>query len=125
MSYFLAPTSDIIRVVTGGTQAIHVRVAYTDLNGTTVTAGDPANQVISTATTTTVVAAPAASTQRSVKYLSLRNTDASAADLLTIQSFDGTTSCELLKVSLPAQYTLIYEDILGWYILDGNGQRLG
>ena len=65
----LNSTSDILRLITGAAAStIDVHASYVDLNGTTVTAGRK-NTRITTATTTTVVAAPGASTARNVKSL--------------------------------------------------------
>ncbi len=59
----LASTSDLIRVVTSHAATIEVHASFVDLNGTTVTPGRT-NTLISTATTTTIVGSPGASTVR-------------------------------------------------------------
>ena len=69
----LASTSDIVRVVTAQAAQIEVHASYVDWNGSAVTPGRTNTPHITTATTTTVVAAPGASVQRNVKHLNITN----------------------------------------------------
>lgn len=96
----LTSTSDIIRVVTGSAADIECHASWVDINGTTVTPGRTNTAPITTATTTTIVAAPAASTQRNVKALYIHNTHATVASTVLIQHFDGTTSVDLINCTL-------------------------
>ena len=96
----LTSTSDIIRVVTGSAADIECHASWVDINGTTVTPGRTNTAPITTATTTTIVAAPAASTQRNVKALYIHNTHATVASTVLIQHFDGTTSVDLVNCTL-------------------------
>ena len=66
----LSSTSDVIRIVTSHAALVEVHASYVDLNGTTVTPGRT-NTIINTAATTTVVAAPGASTVRNLKHLNV------------------------------------------------------
>lgn len=116
----LTSTSDLIQAITGGTQAIKVHASYVDLSGLTVTPGR-LNTAIASAATTTVVGSPAASTQRTVKFLSVYNSDASTADTVTVQHTDGTTVIILYKLSLPAGYTLAYNEGSGWQLFNTTG----
>lgn len=117
----LTSTSDLIQVVTSGTQAIKAHASYVDVSGTTITPGR-LNTAIASAATTTVVGSPAASTQRNVKLLSIYNSDASASDTITVQHTDGTTAIVLFKLSLPAGYTLTFVDGEGWQLFNASGQ---
>jgi hypothetical protein len=116
----LTSTGDKIQVITGGTQAVAVHASFVDLNAGAVTPGRT-NTAISSATTSDVVAAPGASTQRNVKFLSIRNKDASASVAITVQHTDGTTVSELFKVTLKAGYEIHYNDQLGFALYDANG----
>jgi hypothetical protein len=116
----LTSTSDLVQVITGGTQAIKVHASYVDLSGTTVTPGR-LNTAIASAATTTVVGSPAASTQRTVKFLSVFNSDAATADTVTVQHTDGTTVVILYKLSLLAGYTLTYNEGSGWQLFNAVG----
>jgi hypothetical protein len=104
---FLTSTSDIIRVVTGSAVAnIEVSASWVDLTSSAATPGRTLTE-ISTATTTTVVAAPAASTYRNVRHLNIINNNASASCAVTVQHFDGTTSIDIEKVTLKAGESLV------------------
>lgn len=96
----LTSTSDIIRVITGSAADIECHASWVDINGTTVTPGRTNTAPITTATTTTIVASPAASTQRNVKALYIHNTHATVASTVLIQHFDGTTSVDLVNCTL-------------------------
>jgi hypothetical protein len=97
----LTSTSDIIRVVTGsGVSTIEVQASYVDLASGSYTPGSTETE-ITTATTTTVVAAPGASTYRKVKRLSLLNNSASSCQV-TVQKYNGTIAADLMGVTLLA-----------------------
>jgi len=119
---YLTSTSDLLGVITGAAVAnILVHASWADLNGTTVTPGRT-NTSISTATTTTVVASPAASTYRTVKFLSIRNTNATTANDITVTQTDGTTVVELIKVTLSAGDSLHYDEMNGFQVKDSLGR---
>ena len=123
----LSSTSALLQLVTAGTQTVDVHASYIDVTGSgssAVVTPNDLNTLVSSASTTTVVASPAASTQRNIKNLVIRNTDATNADTVTVQHNDGTNTSVLVKLSLLAQYSLIYEDRVGWYVLDANGARV-
>lgn len=109
----LTSTSDKIRLVTDTAGDIRVQASYVDLSGTTVTPGR-LNTSIATDTTTDVVLSPASSTQRNVKFLSIWNDSASAANKITVQHTDGMTAVDLYQVSLPAQSGVVYLDGQVW-----------
>lgn len=109
----LTTTSDVIKVVTGSALNTDVHASYVDLSGSTVTPGRT-NTAISTATTTTVVAAPGASTSRTVKTFTVRNKDASNSQVITVQHYDGTTTVDLVKMTVAAGDHLHYDEGQGW-----------
>ncbi len=109
----LASTSDVLRVVTSDAVTVQVHASYVDLNGTTVTPGRK-NTSITTATTTSAVLAPGASTVRNVKFLSIKNVDPSSALIVTIQHFDGSTSVNLEEATLAPGATLTYTEDSGF-----------
>jgi hypothetical protein len=91
----LLGTTDSITVTNTAASDLAVHASWVDLNGTTVTPGNTNTPLIATATTTTVVAAPGASTYRNVKFLSVYCQ--SAIDTVTITHVNGTASEVLLK----------------------------
>jgi len=117
----LASTSDVIRVVTSAASQIEVHASYIDFNGTTVTPGRTNTAHITTATTTTVVPSPGASTQRNVKHLNITNDHASATCSVTIEHFDGTTAEELIAVILLPGENMVFGEDGRWAHYDANG----
>jgi hypothetical protein len=117
----LTSTSDKLQLVTSGTADIHVHASWMDYNGTTVTPGRT-NSIITTATTTDVVAAPGASTQRNAKAVHIRNKHAATSNTITIKHTDGTTVVELYNVTLLAGETLEYVEGQGFRLYDAAGQ---
>lgn len=117
----LASTADLLRIVTSAAVTVDVHASWVDLNGSTVTPGRT-NTAISTAATTTVVGSPASSTYRTVKSLTVRNRHASTAQNVTLNHTDGTTSVELIKVTLAAGECLHYHEAAGFWISDAFGR---
>ena len=118
----LDSTSDVVRVVTGSAVTTDVYATWADQTTTAFTPGDTPT-AITTATTTTVVAAPGASTQRLVKLLSVRNTHASSSNLVTIQRYDGSTAYELWKGTLLAGEAVLFTGT-EWIRLNATGYRV-
>jgi hypothetical protein len=117
----LASTSDLIRVVTSAAINTDAHVSWVDNNAGTITPGRT-NALITTATTTTVVASPGASTYRTVKSLYVRNRHASTSQDVTILHSDGTNIPELIKATLLAGDSLRYDEHLGWSVSDAFGR---
>lgn len=94
---------------------------YVDHTSTTYTPGTQ-NGVSNSTTAVTIVSAPAASTQRSLKYCNIYNRD-TAAITVTVQYNDNTTIREMLVVTLAVKDTLQFIDTEGWAVIDTNGQK--
>jgi hypothetical protein len=117
----LAATTDKLQVITG--QAVTVDVHASFIDGT---AADPIaskgttsgrqNTAISTATTTDIVAAPAASILRNVKTLIIRNKSASTTVDVTVQFNQNATLIELVKTTLAPQATLFYSEMTNFMV---------
>jgi hypothetical protein len=117
----LTSTSDIIRVVTGAAvSTITVHASYVDNASGTITPART-NTNITTATTTTVVASPAASTQRNVRTLGITNNSSSASTQVTVQHFDGATSTDLMGVTLLPGENLVLSEEGQWEHHDAQG----
>ena len=117
----LSSTSDIIQVVTGAAAQIECHVSWADFNGTTVTLGRQNTPHITTATTTTIVASPGASTTRNVKHLNLTNDHSSQFCPITIEHNDGTTVEELISVILLPGENIVFGEDGRWTHYDANG----
>lgn len=116
----LASTSDLIRVVTSAAVTTDVHASWVDMNGSTITPGRT-NTLITTATTTTIVGSPAASTFRTVKTITIRNRHATTAQDVTVLHSDGTNVPELIKVTLSAGDVLHYHESAGFWVTDSFG----
>lgn len=117
----LTSTSDIIRIVTGSAvSTISVHASWVDNASGTITPGRT-NTAITTDTTTTIVAAPGASTQRNVKGIYITNNNASSSCQVTVQHFDGTTSTDLMGVTLLAGENCILNQDGEWSHHDSQG----
>ena len=117
----LTSTSDIVRVVTGSAvSTITVQASWVDNASSTITPGRT-NTNITTATTTTIVASPGASTQRNVRGIYITNNHASSSCQVTVQHFDGTTSTDIMGVTLLAGENMILDEEGSWHHHDSQG----
>lgn len=117
----LASTSDLLRVVTSAASDIEVHCSWVDLSGTTVTPGRTNTPSITTATTTTIVASPAASTVRNIKHANITNNHASASCTVTVEHTDGTNPVELMSFTLLPGENMIFNEEGRWAHRDANG----
>lgn len=118
----LDSTSDLIQVVTDATADIEVHASWVDNASGTITPASDNTPSITTATTTTVVASPGASTQRSVRHLNIRNNHASTACTVTVQHTDGTDTTVLFKTILGAGETIVFGENGIWVYYDAAGK---
>lgn len=95
-----------------------VNASWADMGASTLV-GASSNVVTNGTTAVDVVAAPAANTQRQIKYLTVYNAD-TAAVTVTVQVNNGGTIAIGRKVALPSGYTLTYTPS-GWTVTDTNG----
>lgn len=116
----LTSTSDIIRLVTNAVADIDVYAAWVDNNAGTITPGRTTTPGITTATTTTIVAAPASSTQRNVKYINITNNHATAGCVVDVEFFDGTNPNELRSVTLLPGENLALDATAEWHHRDAQ-----
>jgi len=117
----LTSTSDIVRIVTSATADIDIQAGWVDHTATTpFSVAGRTNTKVTSATTTTIVASPAASTQRQVKTLVIRNIHASTANDITVQHYDGTNSVIVYKATLVASGSILYNGT-EWIAYDSSG----
>lgn len=121
----LPNTTDLIRVVTGNAVATDVTVHYVDHTSTAYTPGRQLT-AISTATTTTICSSPAASTQRSIKCITI--CARAGAQTVVVQYFDGTNAFQFVggtTFALAQGDTLQFTDENGWLVIQSNGPGQG
>jgi hypothetical protein len=99
--------------------AMPVVVDYVDMTTTTTLSGSSDTQSNGT-TVVTILAAPAASTQRKVNSISVYNAD-TVSSTVTIRLNNNTTLRNLISVTLQVGDTIGFTDVNGWYLLDSNG----
>ena len=117
----LSNTTDTIKAVLAGsvtTNQLQCVASYRD-NTTSLL---PNRSVVLTNNTTAInlVAAPAASVQRIVDYISIYNNDTTSANIRIYFDANGT-SYNLFQVTLASLEKLEYNDKKGWVILNNNG----
>src|SRR6185312_10066485 len=117
----LTSTSDLVQIITGSAGTISVHASFMDNNSGTITPGRSNHVAISTATTTTVVAAPGSSVQRNVKLLTIANTHASVSNAIQVQHTDGTTAETLWDGTLLAGENVIMDETGDWTKYSANG----
>lgn len=115
----LSTTTDIVQVVSSSTADLEVSADFIDFDGTN---GVPGRQhtKITTATTTTVVAAPAAGFYRNIKTLTVRNKHASTSNTATVRKDLNGTNYEYVSWALAAGESLQFGDE-GWQCFDSLG----
>ena len=114
----LAATTDKLQLITGAAATVDVHVSYIDAASATLvpSGGGKQNTAITTATTTDILAAPAASTLRNLKALTVRNKHATVVTDVTVVYDQNGTDFELFKTSLQPGQTLEFTDELGFYV---------
>jgi plastocyanin len=115
----LTDTNDKLQVITSATTDLDVVISYADMSSSTFAVSGLGKQLttITTATTTDVLAAPAASTVRNMKQLTARNAHATIAVDVTVQYNDNATVYELHKVTLQPGDCLEFVEGIGFYTL--------
>ena len=108
----LTTTSDIIRIVYSAATAvdIDIQAGWADQTTTAFTPGRTnSNGATAGGATLTVVASPLGSTQRQVKTLTIFNAQATYANTIIAQHYDGTTSVDVWKGTLQPLESVQYD----------------
>jgi hypothetical protein len=115
---YLTATTDTIEVVTTTTAAIDVQANYIDAASSTLVPSGAGRQntAISSIATTTVLSAPAASTTRTLKQLTIRNKSTSVSNTVTLQYDQNTVQYEIYAATLEPGAELIYIEGLGFNV---------
>ena len=116
----LESTSEFLEVVTTTAQAIDVVISYADDNGSDLIAWSQ-ETAITTATTTTVLSAPAASTQRQVKMITWENKGTAAQSITLIKDVSWTKYVIRTATILPWQ-NATFTQMNWWVKYSASGQ---
>ena len=114
-------STDSLTLGTSAVGAISAHVSWVDQSGTTFTPGRTNTASITTIATTTILSSPAASTLRNAKFISLFNTHASTANILTLRHTDGANPITLLTITLAAGESVSWTEGRGWTRFNSNG----
>ena len=118
----LTGNNESVTVVSGAAVATDWVVEWTDIDKTssTSTTPDSGSGQISTATTTTVISAPASSVYRMVRWLSFRNVGA-ASQTLTIRKTVVSSDRVVMVMTLQAGESVNWSPTSGWQRLSATG----
>jgi hypothetical protein len=110
--------SSLQLISTGGVNGLNYSIDWVDITASSFTPGSTEGN-ITTATTTTVLPAPAASTQRQVKRISVTNTNLSVTQTVRfVKDISGTDTVLTAIYSLAPNESVNYEDSSGWSVAD-------
>ncbi len=115
-----ATNTDLLSLITAQNGA-KVVVSYSDATSSAYTGGTDVTSIAS-ATTTTIVATPAASTVRDVDEINIKNTFA-GSHTMTVQYSRGGTLYPMFTASLLTDESISYTHGSGWCALDASGNR--
>jgi hypothetical protein len=116
----LDATTRSLEVVLAGavtTNQLNVTSEWVDMTASATTGGATTANTNST-TAVTIVAAPAASTQRRILGVSIYNADTVAA-VVAVRYNDNSTIRTIIKIAVPSGFTLFYTDTAGWAVTAG------
>ena len=104
MQINLSNTTHTLELTTSVAGSVHYQVGYTDITSSTVTNPTDSFGIITTATTKTIVTAPAASTTRKIQYVNIFNNGAS--NTVVLKKDISGTEYNILQVNLQQGETL-------------------
>lgn len=119
---YLDATTRSLEILLGGsvtTNQLPCVAGWTDTTTTAVTPGTT-RSISNDTTAVTAVAAPGASTQRQVQAVHVFNADTVDATV-TVRLNDNSTYANLVKVTLEAGESLVYEARQGWQVIQADG----
>jgi hypothetical protein len=119
----LKATTETLEVVTSSTAQLDYTVTFVDVTSTTFTPSTTEG-VLTSAATAVLLTAPAASTQRQVKLISINNRSTTVANTVRVQKDISTVEYWLSPnaVLAPGE-RLQYTSEMGWAVFDINGRQ--
>jgi len=119
----LITSTSTLELVTTTTALLHYYVEYVDYIPGTSFSPSASQGTIAAATTTTMLASPAAGTTRKIKSIIIRNTSATESNTVTVQRDVSTVNYSLTPdTSLQPDETLVMDAADQWQVMDGNGR---
>ena len=118
----VAAAPDTIELLTTTTAATDYQCQYADHTTTTFVPGNQSGQSV-TATTTTIVAAPAANEQRQVKMCTIWNRSTTASQTITFKFDANATERFLYSTSLAPGESALFSESRGFFARDASGRE--
>jgi len=116
----LTATTHALELQTSSSSSTDWTCSYIDMDASATTPGSAQGNV-SSATTTTIAAAPAASTQRQIKHISVVNKN-TTAQTITVKKDVSGTEYTVFKATLSQHEQAQYVDGDGWVCFDSSGR---
>jgi len=121
----LKATTETLQITTTTAAAIDYSVSYADITATTFAPSSNEGK-ITTATATSVLSAPASSTQRQITLITISNRDASLSDVISVQKLISSTAYNLTpNITLLPGEVIQYMDGQGWVYYSASGSIKG
>jgi hypothetical protein len=121
--FALKSTNEILQLLTTSTAGIDISITWLDMDGTTGVTKSTTETKITTATSTTVLAAPASGVVRSIESVYIRNIHASTSNTVTvIKDVGGTGYYLTASIILLAGEVIEYNNSNGWIHIDADGK---
>lgn len=122
----LKATNETLEITTSSVADIDYSISYIDVTTTTFVPSTNEGKILS-ATTTTVLSAPAASTQRQIKLITITNRHASTSNTVLVKKDIATTNEYYLTptATLLAGEVMQYVDGQGWKYYSATGAIKG
>lgn len=114
----LPATTDKLQLVTSAAGDVDVVVSYGEVDQATPPVVKPFGRqltTVTTAATTDILAAPAASTTRTPEEMSIRNAHATVSNVITVLYNANATTYEIRKATLLPGESLDYIRGIGWF----------
>lgn len=121
MSIFLTSTSNLLETQTTSPVTVAVHVSYIDINGTTITPNSQYTSISAVTGSTTICSAPAASTARNIKYVSIFNSGAATSNFQVFTSNGTIFPVAYQSTTFPAGAIIEYQEGSGWKMFDATG----
>jgi hypothetical protein len=122
----LKATSESLQITTSTTAATDFSVSYADITTTTLSPSTNEGKITTATTTTNVVAAPASSTQRQIKLITISNHDTTLSNAIVVQKLITSTTYNMTPtITLLPGETAQYMDGSGWIYYSATGAIKG
>lgn len=120
----LSGATDKLQLITSAAATVDVVSAYIKASDTTgvFSSGAPENTAISSATTTDISAVAGSNTIKRIKFMSIRNRDATLSCDVTVQYKPSGTALEIHKVTLATGDCLQYIEGIGFFTLTATAK---